>query len=1152
MSDPRVDRWLSSLSLTRYASIFQENEIDWDVLCELSDQDLRAMAVPLGHRKKMLRAIATLGRAPYAGNADHGLDDAEVSPLSSGDPAPHPWQRSPDGAEAEGGRRQISVMFCDLVGSTALSLRLDPEELLAIVQSYQRRCAAVVDRYEGIVAQYLGDGILAYFGYPQAREHDAERAVRAALDIIDAMAALDARYRKEKGFGLAVRIGIATGVVVISDRSGGGPVDDAKAIGETPNIAARLQAVALPNTVFIGATTHNLVASRFECEPLRDRSPAEPDRLQAWRVLRPADGERRFGAERWQRPRSLVGRRHALAHLASRWQMAREGKGQVVLLSGEAGIGKSHLVCAFGAEVAGQVCYQMRFFCSVFFENSQLHPVIERIARSAGFTPRDDVATRRRKLSDLVTESGLSHHDGILPALTELLDLGPDDRGDRRMFEDVTPQKRRQIMLGALMELLRRRADFLPTFILVEDAQWIDPTTRELLHRAVEWIPHSRAMLVVTCRPGFEPDWADEPHVSHLTLSRLSVERAKQLVAHLSAGTPLPPDVVATIVKRADGVPLFVEELTKTVLARSERPAAEDDPVEAGRIASSLIPASVHALLVERLDRQAASKEIAQVASMIGRSFSYSLLSQVTTLQEHVLRDGLSRLVDAGLLLRRGEPPLDTYTFKHALVQEAAAESLLISRRRELNNQIAAVLERDLDESVEDRPAILARHYAEAGEIEKAVFYAVRAAETANARSAFEEAANVLRNGLRLLKSQESPSKTLELELLLPLGTALIAVHGVGSDQVERAYARALDLCAALPESELHFAAHWGWWRISKDLRKGRKCADDLLKLAERLNNPELMVQAHHASWASAFHLGDHRACLAHVERGLRLQDETNVKVRPAVYGGHDVRVCAEGEAALSLWLLGFPGSARDRLETALARARVLSQADTLAHALDLGLVFSRYRRDVAAMRAWAAETMTLATAKGFPDYVAKAKLFGGWVDVVEGRSETGIEAMMEGMRAEHAIATPEDFPIYCEMLAEAFQLVGRTEDAVEALGKAFVLSERHGANYWEPELLRRKGLCLLDQDPDAAEEAQRCFLKALEIARNQGARMLQLRAAMDLARLYRRQGRPTDASALLVPLLDEIEEGHDEIDLQEAITLARSLRGPEPTSLSR
>src|ERR1700752_5017567 len=688
--------WLRSLGLGKYEAVFRENEIDETVLPSLTHENLKELGVTaLGHRLRLLDAIAVL-------RADTGTKvpstDATV-PSSSLRVSPE------DRAE----RRQVTVMFSDLVGSTALSARMDPEDLREIISAYQRCVAKTVRRFGGFVARYLGDAVLIYFGYPQAHEDDAERAVRAGLALIDAVPMLAAPEP------LQVRIGAATGMVVVGDLVVSGEAQERSIVGETPNLAARLQAIAEPNRVVIAEATRRLMGSLFE---LRDLGPKDlkgiPGPVKPFAVLRVSSVASRFEAMHPGVLTALVGREEELELLLRRWAKAKTGEGQVVLLSGEAGIGKSRLAAALMEALAAEPYTRLRCFCSPQHTDSAFYPIIGQFERAAGFVHGDTSQTKLDKLDALLAQTSTSRQDAGLVA--EMLSL-PND--GRYLALEPVPEQRRQKTLEALglqLEILARSS---PVLMIVEDAHWGDPTSLETFGRTVDRIASLRVLLIVTFRPEFEASWVGQPHVTALALNRLGHSEVGAMIDHVIANRPLPANIRMDIIERADGIPLFVEEMTKAVLeAGGELEAMQT--VAAVPSPALAVPASLHASLMARLDRLGPAKEVAQIGAAIGREFSHALLAAVARKPEAELSSALDRLIAAGLLFRQGVPPHATYLFKHALVQDAAYSTLLREPRRALHARIAEALENQFAEIAESQPELLAYHCTVAGLVEKA------------------------------------------------------------------------------------------------------------------------------------------------------------------------------------------------------------------------------------------------------------------------------------------------------------------------------------------------------------------------------------------------------------------------------------------------
>jgi len=1139
MSDPRVDRWLDELGLAEYATVFAQSRIDWGVLPDLTEKDLESLRVRIGHRKKLVRAIAELTREDHFASGDSGMgDSAAMSPLSPSESSknkPGLWRR-----EAE--RRQLTVMFCDMVGSTALAAQLDPEDMREVLRCFHETCASIIREYEGFIAQYLGDGNLAYFGYPIAHEDDAERAVRAGLSIVAAMDDLNNSLRAINDVSMSVRIGIATGLVVIGDLLDDGSHHESTAIGQTPNLAARLQSLAEPNTIVIASTTRNLLGERYKFGDLGIHTlKGFSTPFQIWQVVDSLEVEPDFDMPRLAQMTPFVNRESEVSLLLDRWGLVREGEGQLILVSGEPGIGKSRIALTLQDRIAKEAHSVVRYHCSPFHQNSALHPVIEQISRAAGLDRQDTDARKLQKLERLLAQSGLERTEWIT-LIAALLSISTDGRYPQ---VDMSPQRQKESTLEALVDALEAYATRQPLLVIFQDVHWIDPTSREFLDMLVARIPNLPMLVLVNCRPEFVPDWTNHRYATFLSLNRLNTQASTELVLNITNGKALPESVIDQFISKTDGIPLFVEELTKTVLNTDLLQEQEHAYVMNGPLPPRAIPSTIQDSLTARLDQLGPHKEVAQVGSVIGRKFSYELIAEVVSLHTEALREALDRLVKSELVFSRGVPPDVLYIFKHALVRDAAYESLLLKKRKELHGRIATTIETYFPESVVSNPQILADHFNEAGEVPTAVRYWLKAAESASARSADVEAANHLHAGLEAIQNlPHSPRRdTLELKLRIPLGAALIATKGAGSAEVERTYARALELCEELPESPLHFAALWGWWRISMDFQTGRERADRLLELAEHLENPDMLLQAHHCLWATTFNLGDQSATRQHIEEGLKLYDQQKHRSHASIYGGHDARVCAYGEAALALWLLGYPDQALTRIHQAHTSADALTHAGSRLHAMDISLMLHRYLGDVAEVRENAKTMIAFSEEKGFPDHLAKGSIFKGWADVLLDRSESGLEELRRGIAAQRAIGTKEDFPVYFEMMAEACQILQQAERGLTELEEGFALADASGIHYWDAELLRRKGELLLSISLNNSEEAEVCYQEALEVSRRQGTKSLELRAAINLSLLWKNQGRVGDARELLSSVYDWFTEGTGTPNLRDALDLLENLK---------
>ena len=741
--------WLDELGVSEYTQRFVENGIDFTVLPDLTDQDLKDIGVLLGHRRKLLRAIAEL----------KGVEKGELKPAPPAAASVAPQ----DTAE----RRQVTVLFSDLVGSTALSARMDPEDLREVISAYQKCVAETVRRFGGFVAKYMGDGVLAYFGYPQAHEHDAERAVRAGLALVEAVPKLTTAA----GSPLQVRAGIATGLVVVGDLIGAGAAQEQAVVGETPNLAARLQGIAEPNTIVISEGTRKLLGHLFDLQDLGAKElKGIEGGVRAYEALRPSALESRFEALRVATT-PLVGRDEELDLLLRRWEQAKRGDGCVVLISGEPGIGKSRIAETIVERIVGEPHTRLRYFCSPHHQDSALYPSIAQLERAAGFRREDTPEQRLAKL-EAVLAQGTNDLSEAVPLVADLLSI---PTGDRYPPLNLTPQKRKEKTLNTLLAQLEGLAARQPVLMVWEDVHWSDPTTRESLDLLIDRVPTLRVLVILTFRPEFTPPWIGRPHVTMLTLNRLPRRQGAEMIAYVTGGKALPKEVAEQIIERTDGVPLFIEELTKTVVESGIVTEAGDHYAVAGPTASLAIPTSLHASLLARLDRLAPTREVAQIGAALGRSFSYELISAVAGMPQQKLDEALDQLASAELIFRRGVPPDAEYTFKHALVQDAAYSMLLRGRRQQLHARIVTTLEKQFPEVVSTQPALMAQHSSQADLTEKAVGYWLKAGQQATARSAMTEAVAQLQKGLDLLKSMpDDPSRQQqELELRIALGQAL-------------------------------------------------------------------------------------------------------------------------------------------------------------------------------------------------------------------------------------------------------------------------------------------------------------------------------------------------------------------------------------------
>jgi len=1113
--------WLRKLGLAQYEAIFRENAIDASVLHDLTEDHLREMGLPLGARLKLLKAISSL--APGAEPVGPTPQIASVS-----QPA--------DAAE----RRQVTVMFSDLVGSTALSALMDPEDLREVIAAYHKGVAEVVRRYNGFVAQYLGDGVLVYFGYPQAHEDDAERAVRAGLELVAAVVALKTRV------ALQTRIGIATGLVVVGDLMDSGNAPERGIVGETPNLAARLQGIAEPNTVVIAEGTRKLLGNLFELQDFGARELkgiAGP--VRAWAALRARSVESRFEALHATDLTALVGREEEFELLLRRWSRATSGEGQVVLLSGEAGIGKSRLTAVVLERLASEPHTRLRYFCSPQHTDSALYPIVGHLERAAGVARDDTPQAKLNKLAALLAQTSTSIQDAALFA--EMLSL-PND--GRYPASELTPRQRRQRTMEALIAQLEALARQHPVLMIFEDAHWTDPTSLEVFGRVVDRIRNLRVLLIVTFRPEFEPPWIGQPHVTALTINRLAERDIAAMIDRIVGNKLLFASIRQDIIERSDGIPLFVEEMTKAVLEVESEGSAEHT-VAAVPSPALTVPASLHASLMARLDRLGPAKELAQVGAAIGREFSHAVLAAVVRKPEAEVESALDRLLAAGLLFRQGMPPHATYLFKHALVQDAAYGTLLREPRRRLHariaetlesRQVATLLEDRFPEVVTTQPEVLAHHYTEAGCPAQAIAYRLRAGAAAANKSANLEAIDQYRRGLALVEALSDMRERAEreLDLKMALGPALFATKLYSHPDVGRTYARASALCRQLGDDSREFTALRGRYlhhlNLVGDMQRSQHFAEEALGVAERLGNPARLVGAHMQLGVTLFYQGKLELALARFRRGFEMFDQ-NMQF-PDWPGAHPGVQCQIWSSGLS-WMLGYPDRSLDELKTAVGIVEGLRHHLTFAQTLCFAALVHIFRCEPAAAAECAGRALRICEEQSILEWQALALCMNGWALGVSGDSEKGLAQIEQGLDGYGAGSLQH---LFLALQADAQLAIGKPGAALEAVAAGLKGVEKTGGAPLEAQLHRLRGEALL-AGAGTASEAETSLEESIDIARRQNAKSWELRAAMSMARLRRDQGRRAEAHDLLAPIYGWFTEGFDTRDLKDAKALLATLR---------
>jgi predicted ATPase/class 3 adenylate cyclase len=1113
-----IAEWLASIGLGEYAQRFAENAIDLSVVGDLTEQDLKDLGVPLGHRRKMLRAISELDRAALAPT------ETATEPVPRDEPE----------------RRHLTVMFCDLVGSTALSARLDPEDMWRVIASYQACIGEVIGRYQGTIARYMGDGVLAYFGYPLAQEDDAEQAVRAALALVDAIAHL----RTNADAALQVRVGIATGTVVVSELLSSETPAEQAAVGETPNLAARLQTLAEPGTVLICPSTRRLTGGHFDYRdlgPLALKGWAEPVRV--WQVLATSGVESRFEAMHKTKLLPLLGRDEEGELLVRRWRHATQEEGRVVVLTGEPGIGKSHIALALDEQLQSEPHITLRYFCSAHHTNSALFPFIGQLERAAGFERSDSPTQKLSKLDGLVAHSTADpEHVAVLANLVGLPAI------DHDRLQELSPQKRKEKTLAALLAHLGGLAARQPVYMIFEDVHWIDPTSLELLTTTVEHVPKLRILLLVTARPEFTPPWPSDPHMTTIALTRLGRRDGAALVGRVTGGKTLPKEVVDEILARTDGVPLFIEELTKTVLESGLLQERDDHYVLDRPLPSLAIPTTLHASLMARIDRLAPVREVAQIGAVAGRDFHYELLKAVAGLPTERLDEALVQLVQAELIFRRGQIPHAVYTFKHALVRDAAYAGLLKSRRGHLHAAIANALEQQFPEIVQTQPETLAHHLTEAGLIEKSIGYWLQAGKNAALRSANLEAIAHLRRGIEgtgRLPSGEYKDRS-ELDLQLVLGPCLIATQGPGASEAVATFARARELCERLGEPPEYLQVMFWLATVSVvrgELPQALEAVAALLSAAEARGERPALINAIRGRAMILFFLGRIVEAREAIERAVEVFSASVEADRMAARAaGQDASVAMLALMSWVLWVLGHVDGAVTRLAAALERADAVKHAHTHAYAWYYASVLHALRSEPATAQAYAERCLAISEQHGFRQWLGLSRAIRGIcaaaLDASGSRLDEVKAALDEYQRAGYQLGITAQFVLLCPALL----LRNEPETALEVIDHGLSIVNHNSERFFEAELYRLKARALLMRGAPHAE-AESLLDQALRTARSQQARMLELRAATDLARLWMNQGKRAEARDVLASIYGRLTEGFDTRDLTEAKAVLAQLQ---------
>jgi class 3 adenylate cyclase/predicted ATPase len=1110
-------RSLEEFALGKYAKLFASHGIDLDVFPDLTEGDLEKLGLPVGDRRRFLKAAAALA--------------TRTQPQ--------------DSLEIKAERRQLTVMFVDLVGSTALASQLDPEDLKDILVAYQNAVSGEVTRFGGYVAKLLGDGLLVYFGWPQAHEDDAERAVRAGLSLIGAMSATPFPSASSRP---GVRVGIATGLVVVGDLIGENSAQERVAVGHTLNLAARIQAIATPNSVALGELTRRLAGAGFDYDDLGlHELKGIPEATRVWRVAGESAAGSRFANRIVGGLTPLVGRTEEIALLRGRWDMAKEGDGQLVLLSAPAGFGKSRIVQEFRERLDEPRGAYLQFFGSPFHTNSAFYPFIKRLERSAAIARTDVEVKKLDKLEGVLGASGADSSEAVRLA-AQLLSIPFGDRYPPLELTDIV-QKERTIKLLEDQVILHSRQG--AALILFEDVHWIDPTSIDLMNRIIRRIADLPIMIIATYRPEFAPPWLDLGIVSILKLNHLGRTQVLDLIGKSAGGGKLPDAVVEQVAAKSQGVPLYVEEITRSILESGDLEKDGDRFVLRSSTVDLEIPATLQDSLIARLDRLGDAKDIALTASIIGRGFAYELLEAVSPLPAKALRNGLERLVRSELLGQRGAPPHSRYIFKHALIRDAAYRSILNAQKRQLHERVADIISTRFAEMAETEPELLAHHYTEAGCTEPALKYWRLAAERAAARLAYVEALAHLERAKALLATmvEGAEKDEQELSLLMAEGPSRMALDGWDSPPAKLLYERARTVAERLGRPSELFRSIWGQWMGA--LSSGRHVLahdlyEEIFGLLKETSEPEYVVQAHHAGGSQMVAEGRPRSALTHIDALMshyRMDHHGNLAL---MYGAHDPGCCSLGMRALSLMMLGYLDLAEEESKKGLDLSYRLGHKPSISQThmfrAELFVILDRLEEAEEQLRI----CIPLSEEYSLSNYLIPAKIMHGWVRVRRGEREAGVE------QAERALEALKSFPSRRFHLPVRIGIAGLAKaaagDRIGALAlfdEALEAVSTTGERWYEAELLRLKANALGVQHSEKMAEAELCLRAAIDVARRQEAQFFELRAAMSLAKLLAHEGRHNDGYDLLAPVYEKFTEGSATADLRAAEALLVSLRAP-------
>jgi class 3 adenylate cyclase/predicted ATPase len=1116
-----VGAWLRGLGLGQYESAFRDSEIESDILPELTETDLEKIGLPLGPRKRILKAI-------------QNLDDADKT-SEAASPA------RPVSAKDAGERRQLTVMFCDLVGSTSISARLDPEDLSSVLGAFQKACVSAVSAFGGSVAKYMGDGVLVYFGYPEAHEDDAERAVRAGLALLDALAAM----RLPLPVRPQVRIGIATGLVVVGELIGEGSAQERVAVGETLNLAARIQAAASPDSLLVGELTHRLAGVAFQYEDLGPRElKGIPGTARLWRVTGESGTSGRFDSRAAKGLTPLVGRAEEIGLLRRRWNHAKEGDGQLVLLSAPAGFGKSRLTLSFREHLDDSSVTCLQYFGSPFHVNSPFHPFIRQLERAAGIARTDTTVEKLHKLEGILEGSAENRIEQV-PLLAALLSIPFEELYPRLQINELVQQQRTRELLEEQLVLISQRG---PVLVVFEDAHWIDPSSLELMNSAIRRVANLPIMIVVTHRPEFPSPWSDLGHATVLKLNQLGRSQVVELIHKAAGGKTLPEAIIEHIVSKSQGIPLFTEEITRSILESGDLEEYRDHYVMRQSIREFTIPSTLQDSLIARLDRLGSAKDVVLTASIIGREFSYELIEALSSVSQGTLLADLGRLVESDLLGQRGIPPQSRYIFKHALIRDAAFQSVLKARKRELHQRIAEVYTTRFPEVVATEPELLAHHYTEANVVDRALACWRQAAERAMAKMAHAEALGHVEEAKKLVATLPAGNEQDEWELALLVieGPLQMTLHGWESPQANRVYETARVVAERLKRPAELFPALWGLWlgaHSSGRHAHAHELYRELFELLKQTSDPEYVVQANHAGCTQMMAEGLPHEALGHIEQLLNSYRFDRHQNLALMYGAHDPGCCGLSNRTLLLTMLGHLDQAEAESAKALELSERVGHEPSVAHTCQFRAEYDVIMNRPEKAEAYLDRCISLSEKYSLAAYQNAADLMQGFVRVVRGDVETGVRQAEAALETLKSVPTRKfHLPIRMSIVGRAKAAAGDIEGALAIFESALDATSSTGEIWYEPETLRLKAEMLLALPEPRTSEAELCLAAAISSAQKQDAKFWELRAATVLAGLWARQGRRAEARDLLAPVFGWFTEGLDTADVKAAAALLTEL----------